>query len=887
MKSLKLAVVVAFVVGTTSAVAATVSVAEGDNLATKVAEARALAVAGDTAVTVEIAPGKYVLEGEIVVDSGICVKGTSTREETIVQAAPDHRAFVITDGTVSTLTVRGATWTQGLPQDTTIGVNPSGYNFGYGVLLTTPGTPVLTNCVVENVAVPNWQGAPTRLGAGVATYDNSNALVTDCLVRNCSGDIGRGGGVYLWYGTLRNSVVTNNTSNGEGAGVSVFVGGNVYNCLIAYNTATSGDCGGLREQGWTYQNMYNNTVVHNVAKKAPAGIKVEAGTFRNCIVWGNTLSDDGSVSDVSGSNTGTLFYNCSLSSDPGGKAGSANNNFEDPQFADEGNGDFRLAEGSPCADTGDAGAVSATSPFDLDGLPRVFDATKTGTAVIDRGCYERNPAMYEASADFVRTSPAAIVVGAGSAFRGEFINRGKVETGATFTWDFGDGSDPVAVVGSGLAEHVYQAPGAYDVTLTATAGTASDTVTHAAIVRVYPADGVKTIHVAKTGGAVFPYATPENATPDLDRANLMVADLNALGVPVERLQVGDGEYTLSDEIVLTNGLVVASENGPEKTSVRQTTDNHRVFMVRDGMVSGFTAIGGAFVGSHVISPVTESDSNYRASGFVISARGVDATHLAVVTNCIVTGLTGGNVGGHGPVTLAGSNARMYDSVVRDIGAAGISGGGGVWLYYGGIMERCRVLNCSADEGGGVAVYISGSMRNSLVAGCTAKNQGGGAHFNTWTGGTDIYNNTVVSNTTLKGTSGGMVIAQCSWMNFINNIVAGNYGPDGEGNIAVTDKTALGATFKNNCVPGYPEEEIAKWTAHADNIDADPQFVETDDPAQQWHLKRTSPCVDKGNIYSQNLKDAVDLDGKPRIHRRKIDMGCFENDGTYGLLLIVR
>ena len=230
---------------------------------------------------------------------------------------------------------------------------------------------------------------------------------------------------------------------------------------------------------------------------------------------------------------------------------------------------------------------------------------------------------------------------------------------------------------------------------------------------------------------------------------------------------------------------------------------------------------------------------------------------------------------------------MYDSVVRDIGAAGISGGGGVWLYYGGIMERCRVLNCSADEGGGISVYINGSLKDSLITGCTAKNQGGGVHVNTWMGGTDWYNNTIVSNTTLKGTSGGVVIGQCPWMNFVNNIVAGNYGPDGEGNIAVTDKTTLGASFKNNCVPGYPEEEIAKWTAHVDNIDADPQFVATNDPAQQWHLKRTSPCVDKGNIYSQNLKDAVDLDGKPRIHRRKIDMGCFENDGTYGLMLIVR
>ena len=160
-------------------------------------------------------------------------------------------------------------------------------------------------------------------------------------------------------------------------------------------------------------------------------------------------------------------------------------------------------------------------------------------------------------------------------------------------------------------------------------------------------------------------------------------------------------------------------------------------------------------------------------------------------------------------------------------------------------------------------------------------------MSTSTSDLDLYSDSQHRCAVLKGTSGGVVIGQCPWMNFVNNIVAGNYGPDGEGNIAVTDKTTLGASFKNNCVPGYPEEEIAKWTAHADNIDADPQFVATNDPAQQWHLKRTSPCVDKGNIYSQNLKDAVDLDGKSRIHRRKIDMGCFENDGTYGLMLIVR
>jgi hypothetical protein len=59
----------------------------------------------------------------------------------------------------------------------------------------------------------------------------------------------------------------------------------------------------------------------------------------------------------------------------------------EPQFADSGNGDYRLSAGSPCVDAGDNDSVPA-DVCDLDGNARIYDGDGDGEAVVDMGAYE-------------------------------------------------------------------------------------------------------------------------------------------------------------------------------------------------------------------------------------------------------------------------------------------------------------------------------------------------------------------------------------------------------------------------------------------------------------------------------------------------------------------
>lgn len=110
----------------------------------------------------------------------------------------------------------------------------------------------------------------------------------------------------------------------------------------------------------------------------------------NCIAWGNTCRDD----DYGIGNANIRFGNAQTDGELPNRVTinvvcvpentvSASAITSDPMFVDAANGNFRLAEGSPCIDAGDDPAIEGYD-IDLDGNARIFGAA------VDLGPYEVN-----------------------------------------------------------------------------------------------------------------------------------------------------------------------------------------------------------------------------------------------------------------------------------------------------------------------------------------------------------------------------------------------------------------------------------------------------------------------------------------------------------------
>ena len=53
----------------------------------------------------------------------------------------------------------------------------------------------------------------------------------------------------------------------------------------------------------------------------------------------------------------------------------------------------------------------------------------------------------------------------------------------------------------------------------------------------------------------------------------------------------------------------------------------------------------------------------------------------------------------------------------------------------------------------------------------------------------------------------------------------------------------------------------------------------------FQLFPLSPCLDKGIMRSW-MTDAVDLDGRARVFRSRVDMGCYESHYMAGTMVVV-
>jgi parallel beta-helix repeat protein len=229
---------------------------------------------------------------------------------------------------------------------------------------------------------------------------------------------------------------------------------------------------------------------------------------------------------------------------------------------------------------------------------------------------------------------------------------------------------------------------------------------------------------------------------------------------------------------------------------------------------------------------------------------------AIIKGFKITGAKGpGFVGGNKPGVNYGNGILCNDGAkptITDITVTGNSP----------IIINNTISGNSKD--GVVCVHSSPSIFNNIIS----KNGKAGVMLD-FSSSPSIYNNTISWNS-----EDGIYCTNASSPTIFNNIITKNgatstdyYGifndPEhpGKQNINYNGVWGNGVTGKNNytnCAPG------------ANAISADPQFV----GPENFHLKTTSPCINKGTNSLPTILPTTDKDGNPRIVGI-VDMGAYE------------
>jgi MYXO-CTERM domain-containing protein len=319
-------------------------------------------------------------------------------------------------------------------------------------------TPVVIGNTIENNTESGLEDAGGNGGAGIAIWAATPVIQSNIIRNNATGKYespaggGEGGGIFFWGGAsglIANNLISGNTSNLDGGGISfsgtldsasnlIMVNNTIVdNSVVPVSTYTQNVLGG--------QQFYFN---------AGPGSSV---TFSNNIISGSTtdasvVCSDGADSLITFQNND--FYNTAgptTTADSTGTctypAGTSGNISADPMFSSATTASYHPQPSSPVVDTGDNKALQLATPYgaslstDLDGTPRVQDATGKG-CIIDMGAYEYPGTVNDCGTTETLTSslnPAT--AGQTVTFKAQLSSTTGTPTG---TIQFLDGANPLS-----------------------------------------------------------------------------------------------------------------------------------------------------------------------------------------------------------------------------------------------------------------------------------------------------------------------------------------------------------------------------------------------------------------------------------------------------------
>jgi hypothetical protein len=348
--------------------------------------------------------------------------------------------------------------------------------------------------------------------------------------------------------------------------------------------------------------------------------------------------------------------------------------------------------------------------------------------------------------------------------------------------------------------------------------------------------------------------------------------------------VGEGTFEIEEELKISGGMQVRSLQGPQKTTIVQTKRNRRAVCLLHGTVEGFTLHG---AGCFEATLETDVDGTY---GFAALIKSSSASKKAQMRDCIVEGFVSTKAYTSstpslrgGTVALLGGDAYLYASTISNNTVA--SSGGGLFLAEGGGLVRdCRIVGNRANgyHGGGVSFHGGARIVNSLIAGNSAPSAGG-IWGNIWKGESALQNCTIVGNTaTTEGNTAGLYLTFQLEGAVENCVFSAN-------------RTAAGVPADLSCAHNDPKWEFRSMTFRNCRLPA--VFEKTNILFRDCLLGETAydektyeplsaPDVANRGVNAAWMETALDLAGRPRLHRARVDIGCFELPWTPGLQVIV-
>lgn len=229
----------------------------------------------------------------------------------------------------------------------TIAENEAGGTYAAGGIFCQGGSPTVSNCTITG----NWVTGTPNYGGGINSY-NSSLLISDCFIMNNSAGFGGGISFLGGFPTIIRSRIIENisskiTSGGGGGGGGIYCGKDLYftptnaiisNCLIKDNTAGHG--GGISCYDG-YATITNCTITGNSASESASGAVYANASINiiNSILWSNSPGEI------------TFNPIVKYSIIEGGFAGQGNINM-DPSFLNPASGDYHLSDYSPAIGTG-------------------------------------------------------------------------------------------------------------------------------------------------------------------------------------------------------------------------------------------------------------------------------------------------------------------------------------------------------------------------------------------------------------------------------------------------------------------------------------------------------------------------------------------------------